>query len=366
MAGLSCGIVGLPNIGKSTLFNAITKAGAEAANYPFCTIEPNVGVVTVPDPRVEFLASLDKPLKKIYATIEYVDIAGLVRGASKGEGRGNQFLDNIHHTDAIVHVVRCFDDPNVVHVEGKVDPAADIETIDLELILADLDQAEKALSRIDKRIKGGDKAAAAAKPVLELIAAHLGKALPLRVIDLTDDQWKAVSDYRFLTRKKIIYACNVNESDLPEMDNEMVRTVRAIAAREGAEVVPICAKIEEEIAQLDPEDARAFLAELGLEESGLDRLIKTSYQLLGLCTYLTSGEKETRAWTISRGMKAPQAAAVIHTDFERLFIRAEVTPFDAIVQYGTRKAAQEAGKLRVEGKDYIMQDGDVVLFRIGG
>lgn len=364
MPGLSCGIVGLPNVGKSTLFNAITKAGAEAANYPFCTIEPNVGVVTVPDHRVDRLVEIEAPDNKIYATIEYVDIAGLVRGASKGEGRGNQFLDNIQHVDAIIHVVRCFEHDNVVHVDGRVDPAADVATIELELILADLDRAEKAKVRLAKRARIGDADAKASLAIIERIIAHLEEEHPLRTIDLSSEQWRAVRDYPFLTSKPVIYAVNVGESDLPGMTNTHVDAVREIANREGAPLVPICAQIEEEIAQLDDDEAVEFLNDLGLQESGLDRLIKTSYSALGLITYLTSGKQEVRAWTISKGTLAPQAAAVIHTDFEKGFIRAEVTPFSDVDHYGSKSAAKDAGKMRVEGKEYEVRDGDVVYFRV--
>ncbi|MCH2176875.1 MAG: redox-regulated ATPase YchF [Lentisphaeria bacterium] len=364
MAGISCGLVGLPNVGKSTLFNAITKAGAEAANYPFCTIEPNVGVVTVPDERVDYLTEIENPGRKLYATIEYVDIAGLVKGASKGEGRGNQFLENIHHTDCIVHVVRCFEDDQVVHVHGQVDPLDDIETINMELILADMEFADKACQRLQKKAKGQDKVAVAQLEVLQKILKHLEAEQPLRTIELNEDDWGKIRECRFLTVKPTIYVTNVSEDDLPEMNNEYVQRVRSLAEKEGAVVVPICAKIEEEIAQLEEEEAKEFLEDLGLEESGLDRLIKKSYEMLGLITYLTSGEIEVRAWTIPMGTKGPQAAAVIHTDFEKGFIRAEVTPFGAIKDHGSKKAAQEAGLMRVEGKDYVMQDGDVVFFRV--
>ena len=364
MAGLSCGIVGLPNVGKSTLFNAITKAGAEAANYPFCTIEPNVGVVTVPDPRVDQLFEMVKPQRKLYATTEFVDIAGLVRDASKGEGRGNQFLDNIDHVNAIVHVVRCFDNDNVVHVDGKIDPASDIETINLELILADMDRAEKSMQRLTKKARTGDKTVAATIAVMEKVMAHLQAEKPLRLLELDAEEKKVLSPYRFLTTKPVIYCANVSEDDLPEMRNAYTELVEKIAAEEGAVVVPICAQIEQEIAQLEGEEAREFLADLGLQESGLDRLIKTSFATLGLITYLTAGELEVRAWTIKRGMLAPQAAAVIHTDFEKGFIRAEVTNFDDVMKYGGRNEAKEAGCMRLEGKDYEVKDGDIILFRV--
>lgn len=364
MAGLACGIVGLPNVGKSTLFNAITKAGAEAANYPFCTIEPNVGVVSVPDYRVERLVEIVKPRNTQYATIEFVDIAGLVKGASKGAGKGNQFLDNIQHADAIVHVVRCFDNDNVVHVDGHVDPLADIETINLELILADLDKCEKAIERLSKKMKGGDAQAAAASVVLKKFAAHLGEELSLRTLDISKEEAKAVDAYHFLTDKSIIYVANVGEDDLPDMENEYVKIVRDFAATENAQVVAVCASIEEEISELDADEAQEFLESLDLKESGLDRLIKTSYSTLGLITYLTAGEIEVRAWTIRKGWLAPQAASVIHTDFEKGFIRAEVTNYEDVDRLGSQIAAKEAGLMRVEGKEYEVKDGDVIFFRI--
>ena len=363
MAGLSCGIVGLPNVGKSTLFNAITKAGAEAANYPFCTIEPNVGVVPVPDIRVNRLAELVNPQRKLYATIEYVDIAGLVRGASRGEGRGNQFLDNIHHVDLIVHVVRCFESDNVVHVDGRVDPAEDIATINLELILADIQQAENAIQRLRKRARLNDKEAQNTMAVMERILAHLEAEKPLRILELEKEDRKAITAYRFLTAKDVVYVVNVADDDLPSMANAHTRVVEEIAAVENALVVPICAQIEDEIAQLDDEEASMFLEELGLNESGLDRLIKTSYERLGLITYLTAGELEVRAWTIRKGCLAPQAAAVIHTDFEKGFIRAEIVSYHDFIEFDGENGAREAGKWRLEGKDYIVQDGDVIHFR---
>lgn len=364
MAGLSVGLVGLPNVGKSTLFNAITKAGAEAANYPFCTIEPNVGVVPVPDHRVERLVEIVKPKATQYATIEFVDIAGLVKGASKGEGKGNQFLDNIHHTDAILHVVRCFDNDNVVHVDGRVDPVADAETINMELILSDLEICEKAIERMVRKVRGNDKEAIAISNVLAKLAAHLSESLPVRTAELSDDEWDTISTYRFITKKQMIYAANVSEDDLPEMSNDYVTALRAQADKEGAEVVTICASVEEEISQLDKEEQDEFLEDLGLTESGLHRLIKKAYETLGLATYLTAGEIEVRAWTIRQGMTAPQAAGVIHTDFEKGFIRAEITNFTDVDEHGSLNAAKEAGLMRVEGKDYIVQDGDVVYFRV--
>lgn len=364
MANLSCGIVGLPNVGKSSLFNALTRAEADSANYPFCTIDPNVGVVEVRDSRLDRIRDIADSEKKIPAVVEFVDIAGLVKGASKGEGRGNQFLENIHHTSAIVHVVRCFDDPNVTHVHGGIDPVDDIMTINMELILADLEMTEKAVLRLKKKARGNDAEAKKVLPVMEKVLAHLETEKPVRTVELSDEEWKTLKMYRFLTSKKVIYAANVGEEDLPEMENVHVQAVREFAEKEGNKVVPFCAKIEEEIAQFDPDEAKEFLNDLGLEESGLERLIRESYRLLGLITYFTMGPKEARAWTITEGDKAPQAAAVIHTDFEKGFIRAEVTSYTDIDELGSEKAAKEKGLMRVEGKDYVVKDGDVVYFRV--
>lgn len=365
MAGLSCGIVGLPNVGKSTLFNAITQAGAEAANYPFCTIDPNIGVVTVPDYRVERLVEIVQPKNTQYATMEFVDIAGLVRGASKGEGRGNQFLDNIHHVDAIVHVVRCFNNENVVHVDGKVDPLADIDTINMELILADMDSCDKSVEKLAKKARGNDPKAKQAVVILERMSAHLGENKALRSFEMNEEEEELVSEYRFLTNKPTIYVANVGEEDLPEMNNDYVKKVKEFAAAEGSEVVPVCAQIEEEISQLEDEETQEFLESLGLDESGLDRLVKKSYETLGLITYLTAGEIEVRAWTIKKGWLAPQAASVIHSDFEKLFIRAEVKKYEDFDRLGSEKAVKEAGLLKVEGKDYEVIDGDIITFLNG-
>jgi len=363
MAGISCGIIGLPNVGKSTLFNALTRLEADSANYPFCTIEPNVGVVTVPDDRVDFLHKIENSAKKVYATVEFVDIAGLVKGASKGEGRGNQFLDNIHHVDALVHVVRCFDDGNIAHVHGGIDPVDDISVINTELLLADIQMLENALVKLAKKARS-DKDAASTVAVLRKILVELEHENPVRAMSLTDDELEKIKSYRFLTNKKVVYALNVGEDDLPEMNNSHVQKVRELATSEGNSVVCFCAKVEQEISTLPPEEGVEFLEEMGLAESGLERLIKECYSLLDLISYFTAGEIEAKAWTIKKGTKAPQAAAVIHTDFEKGFIRAEITPFDIVKELGSMKAAKENGKMRVEGKDYIMQDGDVVFFRI--
>ncbi len=361
MAGLSCGIVGLPNVGKSTLFNALTKKAAQAANYPFCTIDPNVGIVDVPDPRLAILSKLSKSHKLVPATITFVDIAGLVKGASEGEGLGNQFLANIRETDAIVHVVRCFQDDDVIHVAGRVDPIADIEVINLELILSDLQMAENILGRLEKQMKG-KKELVPIVDTLRKATAHLNENKPLRTLSLTDEERETILDYPFLTDKKVLYACNVSESSLPSMENEFVQKVREYALAEGNSVIPICAKLEEEVAQLSDAEALEFLKTLGLDETGLNRLIKAAYEILGLISYLTTGEIETRAWTIRRGTKAPEAAGKIHTDLQKGFVRAEVIAYGDFVDCHGRARAREQGKLRAEGKDYIVQDGDVIEF----
>ncbi|HWQ80513.1 MAG TPA: redox-regulated ATPase YchF [Anaerovoracaceae bacterium] len=360
---MKLGIVGLPNVGKSTLFNAITKAGAEAANYPFCTIEPNVGVVTVPDERIKVLHELYDSKKTTYTTIEFYDIAGLVKGASKGEGLGNKFLGHIREVAAVIHVVRCFDDPNVVHVDGKIDPLSDIEIINTELILSDMEVLERRLQRTQKNLKG-DKALQAELELLQTVKETLEKGLSARTLDLNEEETEFVRSLDLLSFKPIIYAANVSEDEATaKTDNAYVTAVRRFAASEGSDVVVICAKLESEIAELDDDEKAAFLEELGIAESGLDKLIKASYHLLDLISFLTAGPPEVRAWTIRRGTKAPQAAGKIHTDFERGFIRAETIAYDDLIRCGTLTAAKEKGLVRSEGKDYVVKDGDVVLFR---
>lgn len=361
---LTAGIVGLPNVGKSTLFNAITNSQAEAANYPFATISPNVGVVEVPDARVKRLTQLFDPKKTIYTTFEFTDIAGLVKGASQGEGLGNQFLANIRNTDAICHVVRCFDDPNITHVENSVDPVRDAETINLELILADLQTIENRISKVERKASSGDKAAKTEMALLSMLKPHLEAGQPARSLELNEDQANLMHQYSLLTAKPVIYVANMDDEGIasPE-ENGYFQSLSTLAQKEGAGIVPICARLEEELSGLEAEEKEVFLEDLGLPQSGLDHLIQTAYAALDLCTFLTAGKDECRAWTFRRGMKAPDCAGVIHSDFKRGFIRAEVYAFDDIDQLESEQAVKEAGKLRLEGKDYVVQDGDVMHFR---
>lgn len=360
---MKLGVIGLPNVGKSTLFNAITQAGAQAANYPFCTIEPNVGVVAVPDERLDVLAEMYNPEKYTPTTIEFVDIAGLVRGASRGEGLGNKFLSHIREVDAVVHVVRCFEDENVVHVDGSVDPKRDVETISIELIFADIETVEKRLERARKMQKSGDKKLLAEIELLERVKTHLESGKPARSMEVSDEEAESMRTLFLLTSKPVIYVANVGEDEIGAEPGEHVKTLYEIAETENAEALTVCCKLEEEISALDPSEKGAFLTEMGIPESGLDQLVKACYRLLGLISYLTAGPKEVRAWTIPRGTKAPQAAGKIHTDFEKGFIRAEIVPFETLAELGSIAACKEKGLVRSEGKDYVMQDGDVTLFR---
>lgn len=362
---MKLGIVGLPNVGKSTLFNAITKAGAESANYPFCTIEPNVGVVSVPDKRLDVLEKMYNPKKKVHTAIEFYDIAGLVKGASKGEGLGNKFLSHIREVASIVHVVRCFEDENITHVDGSVDPVRDIETINLELIFSDMEVLDKRLEKGSKLANSGNKEAKAEVDLMKRLKAHLEEGKPVRTAELTDDEALMVKGYFLLTSKPVLYAANISEDDLMagNLENDFVKKVKDYAASEDSEVIVISARLEEELSSLDEEEKMEMLSEYGLNESGLDKLIHASYKLLGLISFLTAGSDEVRAWTIVKGTKAPQAAGKIHTDIERGFIRAEIISYDKLLEAGSETAAKEKGWFRLEGKEYVMQDGDIVNFR---